>query len=76
MTVKEYNREFLPRIEQADYIISNLEHIVEHMDKNKVDKKEIWRMLGIYGWSEEVRETLLKALECYKIYEGLEKLER
>ena len=43
MTVKEYNREFLPRIEQADYIISNLEHIVEHMDKNKVDKKEIWR---------------------------------
>lgn len=74
MTVKEYNEEFLPKIEHADYIVSRLEHIINHMDKDKVDEKEVWRVLGIYGWSEQIRTTILQALEYYQIHEGIEKL--
>lgn len=75
MTVKEYNKEFYPKISHAQYIIKMLEHIINHMDIGSEGQAEVHRILGIYGWSEEVRETILTALEYYRVHEGIEKLE-
>lgn len=74
MTVKEYNKEFYPKISCASSFISLFENIVSHIDKEKANHEEIWRIFKIYGWSEETKQTILTALECYRIHEGIEKL--
>lgn len=75
MTVREYNKEFLPKITGANCFISLFENIVSHIDKEKADHEEIWRIFKIYGWSEETKQIILTALEYYRIHEGIEKLE-
>lgn len=75
MTVREYNKEFLPKITRAKCFISLFENIVSHIDKEKADHEEIWRIFKIYSWSEETKQTILTALEYYRIHEGIEKLE-
>lgn len=38
MTVKEYNQEFLPKIQKAKEFITLFENAIEHMDEKIVDK--------------------------------------
>ena len=75
MTVKEYNNEFLPKIERAEEFIMLFESSIEHMDKKLVNKDEVRKHFKIRCWSEETKQTILTALCCYKNYEGLNKLE-
>lgn len=74
MTVREYNKEFLPKITMASCFISLFDNIVSHIDKEKADHEELWRIFKIYGWSEEMKNLILEALEYYRIHEGIEKI--
>lgn len=74
MTVKEYNKEFLPKIQRAREFINLFESTIQHMDDRIVDKEEVMRHFKIRCWSEETKETILTALSYYKKHEGLEKI--
>lgn len=76
MTVREYNKEFLPKIEKAEMFMLLFESAVEHMDEKCVDKDEVMKQFNIRGWSEETKQTILTALDYYQEREGLEKLEQ
>ena len=76
MTVKEYNKEFLPKIDAAWYLAKNLELAIDHAEISKEDKANVRYHLAMHAcWSEETKETILKALEYYRIHEGIEKLD-
>lgn len=75
MTVKEYNRDFLPRIQRAREFVSLFEGAINHMDDARVDKEEVRKQFRIRSWSEETKQTILIALAHYKKYEGLDKIE-
>lgn len=75
MTVKEYNKEFLPKIEKAEMFILLFESAIEHMDENVVDKNEVRRHFELRCYSEEAKKTILTALNYYKEHEGLNKIE-
>ena len=81
MTVKEYNKEFLPKVNGAKTFVNALEHIIERVfaeditDKEEV-KKLLLEVLHTYGWSEETKQLIWDALECYRKHEGIDKLER
>ena len=75
MTVKEYNRDFLPRIQRAREFVSLFESAINHMDDARVDKEEVRKQFRIRSWSEETKQTILIALAHYKKYEGLDKIE-
>ncbi len=75
MTVKEYNTEFLPKIQRAREFINLFESAIQHMDEKKVDKDEVMKQFKIRCWSEETKETILTALSYYKQHEGLDKIE-
>lgn len=76
MTAKEYNKEFLPKIQHAQEFIMLFESAVRHMDERIVDKDEVMKQFRIRCWSEETKETILTALRYYKKHEGLYKIER
>ena len=71
MTVKEYNEEFLPKIEHAEEFIRLFESAIRHMDERKVDKNEVRRHFELRCYSEETKKTILTALEYYKEHEGI-----
>jgi len=71
MTIKEYNEEFGRKISRAMCLIM----VVENAFKKTNDYEGVMRELRILGWSDEMKDTLLKALECYRVHEGIEKLE-
>lgn len=75
MTVKEYNNEFLPKIQRANEFIMLFESAIRHMDEKVVDKDEVMKQFEIRCWSEETKQTILTALSYYKRHEGLDKLE-
>ena len=75
MTVKEYNEEFLPKIQRANEFITLFESAILHMDERIVDKDEVMKQFAIRCWSEETKHTILTALSYYKRREGLEKIE-
>lgn len=75
MTVKEYNRDFLPRIQRTKSFVQLLENAIQHMDGSIVDKNEVRRHLEIHGWSEEMRRTILDALAFYDEFGGRQKIE-
>lgn len=74
MTVKEYNKEFLPKIKKAKILIEMMDKIIDHMDIGEDGCNEVKRILKIYGYSDETKETIVKALEYYRIHEGIDKL--
>ena len=74
MTVKEYNKEFLPKIKKAKILIEMMDKIIDHMDIGEDGCYEVKRILKIYGYSDETKETIVKALEYYRIHEGIDKL--
>ena len=74
MTVKEYNKEFLPKIKKARILIEMMDKIIDHMDIDDDGRNEVKRILKIYGYSDETKETIVKALEYYRIHEGIDKL--
>lgn len=76
MTVKEYNNEFLPKIQRAREFINLFESTIQHMDERIVDKNEVMRQFKLRCWSEETEKTILTALSYYKKHEGLDKIER
>lgn len=75
MTVKEYNSEFLPKIKTASILIKMMDKIIDHMDIGEDGRNEVKRILKIYGYSDETKETIIKALEYYRIHEGIDNLE-
>ena len=75
MTVEEYNRDFLPRVQRAREFVSLFESAINHMDDARVDKEEVRKQFRIRSWSEETKQTILIALAHYKKYEGLDKIE-
>lgn len=75
MTVNEYNKEFLPKIKTAKILIEMMDKIIEHMDINEDGRDEVKRILKIYGYSDETKETIIKALEYYRIHEGIDKIQ-
>ena len=75
MTVREYNKEFLPKIEHAQCFISRVELAIDHMDIGECGRNEVRRILGLYCWDKDTEKTILTALEYYRIHEGIEKLE-
>lgn len=72
MTVREYNKEFLPKIQRAREFINLFESAVRHMDEKTVNKDEVMKQFELRCWSEETKETILTALEYYKQKEGLD----
>ena len=74
MTVKEYNKEFLPKIKKARILIKMMDKIIDHMDIDEDGRNEVKRILKIYGYSDETKETIVKELEYYRIHEGIDKL--
>ena len=76
MTIKEYNQEFLPKIQRARELIMLFESAIQHMDEKTVDKNEVMKQFKLHCWSEETKETILTALSYYKQHEGLDKIVR
>lgn len=74
MTVREYNHEFLPRIERAIEFVTLFDSSINHMNDALVDKSEVRKQFKIRCWSEETKQTILTALSYYKKCEGLEKI--
>lgn len=70
MTVREYNKEFLPKIDTASNIIMNIEQDLRKTE----DFEGAMRELKVLGWSEETKETILTALEYYRKHEGIDRL--
>lgn len=75
MSVQDYNEHFLPMIDRAYGFISSIDSMVNHMDDAKVNKNEVHRMLELYNYCGETVNTIQTALNFYKEYEGLHKLE-
>lgn len=75
MTVKEYNKEFLPKIQRANEFIILFESAIQHMDERIVDKNEVMKQFNLRCWSEETKQTILTALSYYKKHEGLNKID-
>lgn len=62
MNIREYNQEFLPKINHASSFINNIEHAMQKTN----DYNEAMRQLNIIGLSDETRDTIKTALECYR----------
>lgn len=75
MTVKEYNKEFLPKIQRANEFIMLFESAIQHMNERTVDKNEVMKQFNLHCWSEETKQTILTALSYYKKHEGLNKID-
>ena len=75
MTIKEYNKEFLPKIQRANEFIMLFESAIQHMDERIVDKNEVMKQFNLRCWSEETKQTILTALSYYKKHEGLNKID-
>lgn len=80
MTIKEYNKEFLPQVNGAKTFVNALDHIIEKVFTENITDKEglkklLLEVLSTYGWSEETKQLILNALECYRVHEGIDKLD-
>ena len=75
MTAKEYNKEFLPKVQRAKEFVMLFESSIRHMDEKIVNKDEVMKQFRIRSWSEETKQTILTALNYYKRHEGLDKIE-
>ena len=62
MTIKDYNTILYPRISCATVFVNGIEHAMQKTD----NPDEILKQLACIGWSDECKETILAALECYK----------
>lgn len=62
MTVKEYNQDFLPKIDRAFGFVSNLDSSMYKTD----DRENVMHQLNCIGWSDECKETIKTALEMYQ----------
>ena len=74
MTVKEYNSEFLPKVNRAKEFIRLFESAIQHMDDTLVDKDEALRQFKLRCWSDETRKLILNALSYYQEHEGRDKI--
>ena len=70
MTVQEYNKEFLPKIDKASCVIANMENDLRKTD----DYEGAMRELTVLGWSEETKKLILTALDYYRQHEGIDKI--
>lgn len=62
MTIKEYNTILYPKISRATVFVEGIEHATQKTDNPDETRKQ----LACIGWSDECKETILEALECYK----------
>lgn len=61
MTIKEYNTIRYPKINRATIFLKG-----EHATQKADNPDETRKQLACIGWSDECKETILEALECYK----------
>lgn len=52
-----------PKISHAEVFINGIEHAMQKTDNPDETRKQ----LVCIGWSNECKETILEALECYKV---------
>lgn len=64
MTIKEYNTVLHPKIGWARVFINGIDHAAQKTD----NPKETQRQLACIGWSDECKETILEALDCYQSF--------
>ena len=62
MTIKEYNKDFLPKLDHAYVFIHSLEHAMEKTN----DYEEAIRQLKCIGWSDELKDIIRTALGYYR----------
>lgn len=62
MTIREYNTILHPKISSAEVFIKGIEHAMQKTDNPDETRKQ----LACIGWSDECRETIIEAIECYK----------
>lgn len=62
MTIKEYNKDFLPKIDRATGFIHNLENAIHKTD----DSDAVMKQLNCIGWTDDLKETIYTALEFYQ----------
>ena len=62
MTVKEYNNEFLPKVDRAWGFVDNLDSAMYKTD----DRENVMKQLACIGWSDECKETIQTAVKLYK----------
>lgn len=75
MTVKEYNKEFLPKITTAKHVLTFMEQEFQKVKYISEDAYEqCMTELKCLGWNEEIKDVILNALEYYRIHEGIEKI--
>lgn len=75
MTVNEYNKDFLPKINAAKLALTFIEQGLEKVKGISQDAYEQCRSeLKYLGWDEEVKRIALEALDYYKIHEGVKKI--
>lgn len=60
VTTREFNQDVCPKISHASAFLHSLDHALE-----KGESAETRRQVQIAGWGEEVRDTLLDALDAY-----------
>lgn len=62
MTIPEYNETIRKQTQFADVFIANLENAIQ---KTKCEE-EVMHQLRCLGWNKEMRDTIRKALTCYR----------
>ena len=62
MTIKEYNKEFLPTIDRAIVLLHGIKHALQKSN----DYEGAIKQLECIGWNAECQNTILTALEVYK----------
>lgn len=58
--------EFYPKIKRAEIFVAQIDSSIEHAMVSDEAKAEIRRQFAILGWSDEVQQTILTALDVYK----------
>lgn len=64
MTIKDYNTILYPKISHATVFVNGIEHAIQKTN----NPNETQKQFRCIGWSDECKETILAALECYKQY--------
>ena len=79
MTVKEYNKEFLPKIKNAEMFVALFESCINHAMISDESKAEVLRQFRVHtDWGDEIKQTILSALNYHKnhVKADLERPER
>ena len=71
MTVKEYNKGFYPKINNAKYFINFLDKVLSNILQEDLSEKQnleqyFYDLFKIYGWNENTKNIIVDALEFFR----------